>query len=249
MIEPEVALFFIPLRKVCQDYYLSITQTHNSAVDKTLAGKGESLRLRITVMSNSSQGPCLPDARPLVNNHLHLQKLGLEWKEEVWNCNATSLCTGARKTFVNRCGNNSPTHMRGDQHTFSCLRGWSFLGFVHAGRRHNASYFQYVLEGVVLHPATKVRNSVIIPHLLPFLFVAGQFIYKLSFHSIIMSHSADNPCIFPFELIIFYTIGFIGKPIFSFSTTTGDTTFAVGMPKKIYRISVNLVLALIRFKP
>ncbi len=64
-----------------------------------------------------------------------------------------------------------------------------------------------------------------------------------------MSHSADNPCIFPFELIIFYTIGFIGKPIFSFSTTTGDTTFAMWMPKKIYRISVNLVLALIRFKP
>ncbi len=64
-----------------------------------------------------------------------------------------------------------------------------------------------------------------------------------------MSYSADNPCIFPFELIIFYTIGFIGKPIFSFSTTTGDTTFAMWMPKKIYRISVNLVLALIRFKP
>lgn len=33
---------------------------------------------------------------------------------------ATSLCTGARKTFMNRCGNNSPTQMRGDHHTFSC---------------------------------------------------------------------------------------------------------------------------------
>ena len=133
------------------------------------------------------------------------------------------------------------------------LKGGLFIyisaNYKYSQKRHNASYFQYVLEGVVLHPATKVRNSVIIPHLLPFLFVAGQFIYKLSFHSIIMSHSADNPCIFPFELIIFYTIGFIGKPIFSFSTTTGDTTFAMWMPKKIYRISVNLVLALIRFKP
>ena len=31
--------------------------------------------------------------------------------------------------------------MRGDHHTFSCSRDWSFLGFVHAGRRHNASKY------------------------------------------------------------------------------------------------------------
>ncbi len=32
----------------------------------------------------------------------------------------TSLCTGPEKTFVNRCGNNSPTHMRGDHYDLSC---------------------------------------------------------------------------------------------------------------------------------
>ncbi len=31
-----------------------------------------------------------------------------------------------------------------------------------------------------------------------------------------MSNSADNPCIFPFELIIFYIIGFIGTDLFIF---------------------------------
>lgn len=33
----------------------------------------------------------------------------------------TSQYSSPRKTFAHRCGNNSPTHMRGDYYTFSCL--------------------------------------------------------------------------------------------------------------------------------
>ena len=90
-----------------------------------------------------------------------------------------------------------------------------------------------------------------------------------------MSHPADCPCIFLFELIIFYVISFVWKPIFSFYATTGANTlikfssscgtsvclnnFGGFPPDKLdhvlrvdaemYKISVSLVLVLIHFRP
>ena len=50
----------------------------------------------------------------------HLKGVLTKCRSVVLIC-TTSQYSDPRKTFANRCGNNSPTHMRGNHYTFSCL--------------------------------------------------------------------------------------------------------------------------------